>query len=835
MTAKRIGLALSGGGFRATLFHLGVARFLKDADLLKSVSHITSVSGGSIFAGHLALNWERYTGPAEGFDEAADELLRFVQLDVRNRIIRRYPFFLVRAGARRLIGLGRDRHLSRTGMLERYYAEYLFGPACLFNLPTTPQLHILSTNLSEGVLCSFSRDGLIVQRRSSGHGVRFDRVPVGLATVAMAVTASSAFPAFFPPLVLRAEDVGATEGEFPRQAFTDGGVFDNLGVRMFKGITDSWLAHQDPLSAPDMDEQGLAEALRAASVEHAGPLAYIARRLTGSGPRSMSDERSAGLPALPAQQHVEALWNIIMHSRLYREPDFEQVKLQDPDTQRFLEFVRSTGRDLEWGDHLWLNRQLLAAALREATGKDILSAGAKVFDKVIVSDAGQQFKVAPSGAFGGLVGTAIRSSDILMDRVWQLEKEAFEATPGFMWMPISRIVEPAMDPEALHPEVQRQVGRIRTDLDRFSSLEISGLVRHGYCVARAAYTADPLLAGMKVPEGPPWDPIARRHPKKSSHTGHHGREAEEARKLQPSSQRRILGALFSWRDRASYAYIPLFLCLAAVPYWLWQVYDEMRVADQVIEAISESSPDVQTVLNLLRWGSVAPWDSLPIEKTSEMPVTEASGFDILSDTRIVDLRALKQEQSDGEQSRHAYAYLRLQMRKREDKDAGDYLKITFPSSTELPLLRTGNPEHKPRVRRWERPAGDDAKSDMTYPFIYEVTFDLSQTPPGFPVEVVLEFIVAAGEVEKRFFAQQQRWLRIWTIGDTDLLTTWVFFPESAPYESFDVVVAPKDDLAHTNRVRPNQKFLIEDGSILGWRLANAKEGHMYEVRWQLQQ
>ena len=30
----RIGLALSGGGFRATLYHLGMVRWLRDADLL---------------------------------------------------------------------------------------------------------------------------------------------------------------------------------------------------------------------------------------------------------------------------------------------------------------------------------------------------------------------------------------------------------------------------------------------------------------------------------------------------------------------------------------------------------------------------------------------------------------------------------------------------------------------------------------------------------------------------------------------------------------------------------------------------------------------------------
>jgi predicted acylesterase/phospholipase RssA len=56
----RLGLALSGGGLRATLFHLGVVRFLRDAGLLGDVTHLVSVSGGSILGAHLALNWERY-------------------------------------------------------------------------------------------------------------------------------------------------------------------------------------------------------------------------------------------------------------------------------------------------------------------------------------------------------------------------------------------------------------------------------------------------------------------------------------------------------------------------------------------------------------------------------------------------------------------------------------------------------------------------------------------------------------------------------------------------------------------------------------------------------
>ena len=149
---KKIGLDLSGGGFRATLYHLGLLRFLRDAGILRQVTHITSVYGGSIMAAHLTLNWDRYTSSAKEFEQAASKLLDFIRLDVRNRIIRRYPLGLLLRGPRRLLGLS-NRLLTRTGWLEKQYEKYVFGDKTLLELPEQPQLHILATNLSEGCLC----------------------------------------------------------------------------------------------------------------------------------------------------------------------------------------------------------------------------------------------------------------------------------------------------------------------------------------------------------------------------------------------------------------------------------------------------------------------------------------------------------------------------------------------------------------------------------------------------------------------------------------------------------------------------------------------------------
>jgi predicted acylesterase/phospholipase RssA len=228
----KLGLALSGGGFRATLFHLGVVRFLRDAGALRDVTDITSVSGGSILAAHLVLNWDQYNGDEQRFTEAATQIVKFVQFDVRNHIVRRLPLLYVLGFlAKRLPG--RRRGLTANAILERYYARFLYGGRCLYELPERPRLHILATNISNGGLSAFNRDGLYIQQRTQAGAPEFDRISGQMASIARIVGASSAFPGFFSPVAIRAADLGVREGQFPTEWFTDGGVYDNLGIRAF--------------------------------------------------------------------------------------------------------------------------------------------------------------------------------------------------------------------------------------------------------------------------------------------------------------------------------------------------------------------------------------------------------------------------------------------------------------------------------------------------------------------------------------------------------------------------------------------------------------------------
>ena len=61
-----IALCLSGGGYRAMLFHTGSLWRLNEAGLLAKLDRISSVSGGSITAGVLGLAWSQLAFDAQG-------------------------------------------------------------------------------------------------------------------------------------------------------------------------------------------------------------------------------------------------------------------------------------------------------------------------------------------------------------------------------------------------------------------------------------------------------------------------------------------------------------------------------------------------------------------------------------------------------------------------------------------------------------------------------------------------------------------------------------------------------------------------------------------------
>jgi predicted acylesterase/phospholipase RssA len=789
----KIGLALSGGGFRGTFYHLGGIRFLRDAGILPNVTHITCVSGGSILAAHLVLNWDRYNGSGEAFDEAAKEVIDFARLDVRNRIVRRLPLLVFGQVMRWITRKPFDRRFTRTGLLERYYQTHLYGDTCLYELPAQPELHILATNLSEGCIGSFTRSGLIMERRRTAEMIEFERVNVCLATVPLAVAASSAFPGFFPPLTVHSAEIGASKSAFSLLTFTDGGVFDNLGVRAFRFIQHCW------------SEQCKED-------EHADDRQTKFVNVEKKGSREANEHGRSAAADLGASVMRQARAGPV---RKHRDPGSHRELIRQADVNRFRDSsVAELDDDREF----------------EAESNDPVHARSRPdqerprsggVDAVIASDAGAKLSTTHDAFQGGLVRTAMRASDILMDRVWQLEKEIFGATPGFLFAPIHRIIEPDADPHALLPVIQRQVIGIRTDLDRFSPTEIRSLVQHGYCVMRQACRSRPDLFGDQLPDGPPWDPWPEPSPRSAPSPSRPGRAASTAtalaRELQQSALRRIVSTLFDWRDTMTYVFLPFILavllfvpCLAG---WaIFHVYHDT----EALRTIGATNQDAEKMIELVRDGPVSPFAGMPVSEVGHVAAPDYRGFVFLTDGHIVDLR----------QRGRAYQYRHFLVRRQSTADADNHLRLQFVSDASRSSFRCQDVALTPVLRR--TPTLSSEGGTARRPYRYELDLDFSQVPAGTTTDVTVEVMSWDDSEEQSDLA---RALPHTIYGDTKVTSMWILLAERRPAGRFRLIVSSQNQPGPEHAVRPTRYFETMGGRVFGWQIVGPEPAATYEGHW----
>ena len=216
-------LCLSGGGYRAMLYHVGSLWRLNELGLLRNLDRISSVSGGSITAAVLGLHWHRLAFGAGAGDVAA-EFVPEVVTPIRSLASRTIDTSSILGGIFSPDSIGEK--------VEDAYETHLFDDATLQNLPEDPPRFVFNaTNVQSGSLWRFSKPFMA--------DARVGRVDAPDTKLASVVAASSAFPPFLSPcdLELDPATVAPMEGTdlnhppFTEKAvLTDGGVYDNLGL-----------------------------------------------------------------------------------------------------------------------------------------------------------------------------------------------------------------------------------------------------------------------------------------------------------------------------------------------------------------------------------------------------------------------------------------------------------------------------------------------------------------------------------------------------------------------------------------------------------------------------
>jgi NTE family protein len=207
-----IGIAVSGGGYRAMLFHLGAFLRLYELGLLQRASRISSVSGGSITSAKVALEWHRLKTRQDFFDHVVHPIRRVASTTI--------DLPAIAAG------------LVLPGRVADYvvlaYRSLLFGEATLQDLPGRPEFVINATNIETGTLWRFSRAAMA--------DYKVGEILHPTLQLAKVVAASSAFPPFLSPYILRVGPKDFTRVTAKDRALlsnislADGGVYDNLGL-----------------------------------------------------------------------------------------------------------------------------------------------------------------------------------------------------------------------------------------------------------------------------------------------------------------------------------------------------------------------------------------------------------------------------------------------------------------------------------------------------------------------------------------------------------------------------------------------------------------------------
>lgn len=215
-----VGFCMSGGGYRAMLFHAGAIFRMNDLGLLGKLDRVSSVSGGSMTAAALAMAYPKLTFDTKGV--ATNLTATFLKpiLDQASDAIDVGAAFA-----------GINPFSSASAQAARSYHQNITKGARLSQLPARPVFVFNATSLMTGVTMRFRRD--YVADYQIGQ---FEGLDLALSEV---VAASASFPPALSPTEI---DVSpgtvkpATRGPLARAPYTvtsvltDGGVYDNMGT-----------------------------------------------------------------------------------------------------------------------------------------------------------------------------------------------------------------------------------------------------------------------------------------------------------------------------------------------------------------------------------------------------------------------------------------------------------------------------------------------------------------------------------------------------------------------------------------------------------------------------
>ena len=217
---SRIGLALSGGGIRAAIFHLGALQYLAEVKLFNRIANISTVSGASMAIGILlAVNDNKWPNERKFITNVQPKIRKLIlENNIQRAALRRLPFLP-------------KYWWHRVELLAKMLEEKWYIHGNLQDIPRFPYWEINCTTFETGNNFRMRRDYM------GDSKIGYVQNPT--LPLSHTIAASAAFPVLIGPYILETKNLHWTKDKHGKESqvavddhytLWDGGVYDNLGL-----------------------------------------------------------------------------------------------------------------------------------------------------------------------------------------------------------------------------------------------------------------------------------------------------------------------------------------------------------------------------------------------------------------------------------------------------------------------------------------------------------------------------------------------------------------------------------------------------------------------------
>jgi hypothetical protein len=244
-----------------------------------------------------------------------------------------------------------------------------------------------------------------------------------------------------------------------------------------------------------------------------------------------------------------------------------------------------------------------------------------------------------------------------------------------------------------------------------------------------------------------------------------------------------------------------------------------------VESLAQGSRDLEQMTRLME-GPVTPWIGVKnIEQLSPNDKVDLTGFQILQDLRIIDLRQWAPPADRiGYSESFIYGYRRLKVLKKPANTTNNLFRVSVLALSPETQVRFPQQQLKPKLYSLNLGASPSGEKLVQW----KVGVDFLKVPPGDAVDIVYEHISPGLFVREGAGSST---LAFDVEADTVELSRRLLLPQDRVFRSFQLIRYETGKPGVSENVNVVTRYLADDNTILAFKLLSLEPGYTYEITW----